>query len=91
VIKIQLLKESIKAVLKELEYQKYSKCASGTHSYIYNGILRYMQANKISTFNEKVCIDYVFSLPAVRDKSISPDHHLGKGLTYVFACKALVI
>jgi len=60
VIKIQLLKESIKAVLKELEYQKYSKCTIGTHSYIYNGILRYMQANKISTFNEKVCIDYVF-------------------------------
>ena len=59
-IKIQLLKESIKAVLGELESQKYSKYTIDTHSYFYNGILRYMQSNKISSFNEKVCIDYVF-------------------------------
>jgi len=60
VIKIELLKESIKAVLGELESQKYSKYTIDTHSYFYNGILRYMQSNKISNFNEKVCIDYVF-------------------------------
>jgi integrase/recombinase XerD len=58
--KIQMLKESIRSVLRELEYQKYSKNTIYTYSTIYNGILRYMQANKISSFNEKVCIEYVF-------------------------------
>jgi len=58
--KIQMLKESMKSVLRELECQKYSKGAIDTYSVIYNGILRYMQANKIPSFNEKVCIEYVF-------------------------------
>ena len=59
-IKIQLLKESIEAVLGELGSQKYSKYTIDTHIYFYNDILKYMQSNKISVFNEKVCIDYVF-------------------------------
>jgi len=57
---IQMLEESIRPVLRELEYQKYSKSTIHTYRTIYNGILRYMQANKISSFNEKVCIEYVF-------------------------------
>jgi len=57
---IQMLKDSIKSVLRELEYQKYSKGAIKVYSIIYNGILKYIQANKISSFNEKVCIKYVF-------------------------------
>jgi integrase/recombinase XerD len=57
---IQILKESVKSVLRELKYQKYSNSAIGSYSAIYNGILKHMQANKISSFNEKVCIEYVF-------------------------------
>jgi len=57
---IQMLKDSMKSVLRELEYQKYSKDAIDTHGRIYNGILNHMQANNISSFNEKVCIEYVF-------------------------------
>ena len=57
---IQILKESVESVLKELEYQKYSKTAIGNYGAIYNSILKHMQANKISSFNEKVCIEYVF-------------------------------
>lgn len=57
---MQMLKDSMKSVLKELEYQKYSKDTIDTHGRIYNGILKHMQANKISSFNEKVCIEYVF-------------------------------
>jgi len=57
---IQMLKESVKSVLKELKYQKYSKSAIGNYGAIYNGILKHMQANNISSFNEKVCIEYVF-------------------------------
>lgn len=57
---IQMLKESVESVLKELEYQKYSKSAIGNYGAIYNGILKHMQANKIYSFNEKVCIEYVF-------------------------------
>jgi len=57
---IQMLKRSMKSVLRELEYQKYSKSTIDTYSIIYNGILKHMQANKISSFNEKVCIKYVF-------------------------------
>ena len=57
---IQMLKESVKSVLRELECQKYSKSVIGTYGIIYNGILKHMQANNISSFNEKVCIEYVF-------------------------------
>lgn len=57
---MQMLKDSMESVLGELEYQKYSEDTIGTHGRIYNGILKYMQANKISTFNEKVCTQYVF-------------------------------
>jgi len=57
---IQMLEESMKSVLRELECQKYSKGAINTHSIIYNGILKHMQANKISSFNEQVCIEYMF-------------------------------
>ena len=57
---IQILKESVESVLKELEYQKYSKTAIGNYGAIYNSILKHMQANNISSFNEKVCIEYVF-------------------------------
>ena len=57
---IHMFEESVKSVLKELEYQKYSKSVIGTYGAIYNGILKHMQANKISSFNEQVCIEYVF-------------------------------
>ena len=57
---IQMLKKSAESVLKELEYQKYSKSAIGNYGAIYNGILKHIQANNISSFNEKVCIEYVF-------------------------------
>ena len=57
---IQMFKESMKSVLRELECRKYSKGVIDTYSTIYSGILRYMQANKITSFNEKVCIEYVF-------------------------------
>lgn len=57
---IQMLKDSMESVLRELEYQKYSEDTIGIHNRIYKGILKYMQANKISTFNEKVCTQYVF-------------------------------
>jgi hypothetical protein len=57
---IQMLKDSVRSVLRELEYQKYSKGTIKVYSVIYSGILKYMQANKISSFNEKVCIEYVF-------------------------------
>ena len=55
-----MLEKSMKSVLRELEYQKYSKSTIDTYSIIYNGILKHMQANKISSFNEQVCIEYVF-------------------------------
>ena len=57
---IQMLKESVESVLKELECQKYSNSAIDSYSAIYNGILKHMQTNNISSFNEKVCIEYVF-------------------------------
>ncbi|MDP3011856.1 MAG: site-specific integrase [Candidatus Hydromicrobium sp.] len=57
---IHMLEESMKSVLRELECRKYSKGAIDTYSTIYNGMLRYMQANKIPSFNEQVCIEYVF-------------------------------
>ena len=57
---IQMLQESMESVLRELECQKYSKSVIDTHSNIYNGILKYMYANKISSFNEQICIEYVF-------------------------------
>lgn len=57
---IQILKESVKSVLKELKHQKYSNSTIGSYSAIYNDILKHMQANNISSFNEKVCIEYVF-------------------------------
>jgi site-specific recombinase XerD len=59
VISIELLKESIEAVLGELESQKYSKCTIGTYRFFYNDILSYMQSNMISAFSEKVCLEYV--------------------------------
>ena len=55
-----MLKKSVESVLKELEYQKYSKSTIGSYGAIYNGILKHIQANNISSFNEKVCIEYVF-------------------------------
>jgi site-specific recombinase XerD len=57
---IQILKESVKSVLRELKCQKYSKSTIGSYGAIYNAILKHMQANNISSFNEKVCIEYVF-------------------------------
>jgi integrase/recombinase XerD len=57
---IQILKESVKSVLRELKYQQYSNSTIGSYSAIYNDILKHMQTNNISSFNEKVCIDYVF-------------------------------
>ena len=57
---IQLLKKEVKAVLGELKYQKYSKGAIKVYSIIYNGLLKYMQENNIFSFNEQVCIEYVF-------------------------------
>ena len=57
---IQMLKESVESVLRELKCQEYSNSAIGSYSAIYNGILKHMQANKISSFNEQVCIEYVF-------------------------------
>jgi integrase/recombinase XerD len=57
---IQILKESVKSVLRELKYQKYSNSAICSYNATYNGILKHMQANNISSFNEKVCIEYVF-------------------------------
>lgn len=57
---IQILKEEVKAVLRELEYQKYSKGAINIYSIIYNGLLKHMQENNIPSFNEQVCIEYVF-------------------------------
>jgi len=57
---MQMLEKSMESVLRELEYQKYSKSTIDTYSIIYNGILKHMQANKISSFNEQVCIEYVF-------------------------------
>lgn len=57
---IQMLQESMKSVLRELECQKYSKGVIDTHSIIHNGILKHMQANEITSFNEQVCIEYVF-------------------------------
>jgi hypothetical protein len=40
---IQMLQESMKSVLRDLECQKYSKSAINTHRIIYNGSLKYMQ------------------------------------------------
>ena len=57
---IQIIKESMKSILRELECQKYSKGAIKTHSMIYNGILKYVTANGISYIDEQVCIKYVF-------------------------------
>ncbi|MCL5770718.1 MAG: tyrosine-type recombinase/integrase [Actinobacteria bacterium] len=57
---IQILKDSMKSVLRELECQKYSNSALGSYSAIYSDILKHMQTNNISSFNEKACIEYVF-------------------------------
>ena len=57
---IQMLKESVESVLRELKCQKYSNSALGSYSAIYSDILKHMQANNISSFNEQVCIEYVF-------------------------------
>ena len=57
---IQILKKEVKAVLGELKYQKYSKGAIKVYSIICNGLLKYMQENNIPSFNEQVCIEYVF-------------------------------
>ena len=56
----QILQESVKSVLRELKHQKYSDSAIGSYSTIYNDFLKHMQANNISSFGEKVCIEYVF-------------------------------
>ena len=57
---IQSLKDSMELVLRELECHKYAKYTVDTHARVHAGILKYMQANKIFSFNEKVCIEYVF-------------------------------
>ncbi len=55
-----MLQESMALVLKELECQKYSKYSIKAHGTIYRSIQKFMQANKITSFNEKVCLDFVF-------------------------------
>jgi integrase/recombinase XerD len=57
---IQIIQESTMSILREMECQKYSKGTIKTYGMIYNGILKYMFANKIPSFNEQVCINYVF-------------------------------
>jgi site-specific recombinase XerD len=57
---IQIIQESMKSILRELECQRYSKGAIKTHSMIYIGILKYVKANEISFIDEQVCIKYVF-------------------------------
>lgn len=59
-IKMPMLKKSMNSVLNELERQRFSRSTINRYSFIYNGILKHMQANNISSFNEKVCIEYVF-------------------------------
>ena len=54
------LQESIKSVLREMEEQKYSKSTIKTYSAMYQSIQKYMRANKITSFNEKLCFEFIF-------------------------------
>ena len=54
------LQESIKSVLREMEEQKYSKSTIKTYSVVYQSIQKYMRANKITSFNEKLCFEFIF-------------------------------
>lgn len=55
-----MLQESMTLALKELEYQKYSKNSIKAHSTIYHSLQNFMEANRITVFNEKVCIEFIF-------------------------------
>ena len=57
---IQSLKDSMELVLRELENKKYAQYTIDAHARVYASILKYMQANKIISFNEKVCTQYLF-------------------------------
>jgi len=57
---LQILKKWVKSVLGELDKQKYSKDTIKTYSTVYNGLLKYMQSENISSFNQQVCNEYVF-------------------------------
>ena len=57
---MQSLKDSMELVLRELEMQKYAQDTIDIHARVYASILKYMQANKIFSFNEKVCTKYLF-------------------------------
>jgi integrase/recombinase XerD len=57
---IPMLQESIKSVLREMEYQKYSKSTIKTYSTLYHSLQKFMGVNKITSFNEKICIEFVF-------------------------------
>lgn len=54
------LQESIKSVLREMEEQKYSKSTIKTYSAMYQSIQKYMRANRITSFNEKLCFEFIF-------------------------------
>ena len=55
-----LLQESMTLALKELEYQKYSQNSMKAYSTIYHSLQNFMEANRITVFNEKVCIEFIF-------------------------------
>jgi len=57
---MQSLKDSMELVIRELENKKYAQYTIDTHARVYASILKYMQANKIISFNEKVCTQYLF-------------------------------
>ncbi|MCX6055090.1 MAG: site-specific integrase [Chloroflexi bacterium] len=57
---IMMLQESMTLVQKELETQKYSKNSIHTYRNIYHSLQKFMQTNQITTFNEKIGIEFIF-------------------------------
>ena len=61
-ITIPRLEKLMEKVLSELKRQRFSKVTINHYSRIYNGILKYLKENRISSFSEKICVQYVYSL-----------------------------
>jgi len=59
-ITIAELEKLMGTVLNELKRQRFSKATINNYSRIYSSILKYIKENKIPSFSEKVCVQYVY-------------------------------
>lgn len=56
---MQMLQKTMQTVLAEMKNQQYSKGAIKDYRDIYNGIIKYMQANGLNSINEQECIGFI--------------------------------